>query len=84
MVYLQVVASPLSFDSILLLATYAAFGFLYLVGVPLFLYFWMNSRWHCMGKYERLGIYGLVFLFFPGLIIFAPFLNLRLKGQGEV
>ena len=36
-----------------------------------------------MGKYERTFVYGLVFLFFPGLILFAPFLNLRLKGQGE-
>jgi NAD(P)H-quinone oxidoreductase subunit L len=25
----------------------------------------------------------LVFLFFPGLVLFAPFLNLRLSGQGE-
>jgi len=24
-----------------------------------------------------------VFLFFPGLILFAPFLNFRLQGQGE-
>ena len=34
-----------------------------------------------MGKYERLGIYGLVFLFFPGLILFSPFQNLRLNGD---
>jgi len=36
-----------------------------------------------MGKFERLGIYGLVFLFFPGLILFSPFLNLRLKGSSK-
>jgi len=24
-----------------------------------------------------------VFLFFPGLILFSPFLNLRLKGSGK-
>ena len=41
-------------------------GGLYLVVVPLALYFWMNKRWHRMGKVERLGIYGMVFLFFPG------------------
>jgi NAD(P)H-quinone oxidoreductase subunit L len=35
-----------------------------------------------MGKIERTAIYGLVFLFFPGLILFAPFLNLRMAGQG--
>jgi NAD(P)H-quinone oxidoreductase subunit L len=24
-----------------------------------------------------------VFLFFPGLILFAPFINLRMAGQGN-
>ena len=71
-------------NTLLLLAAYLAIGLIYLVVVPLFLYYWMNSRWNIMGKYERLGIYGLVFLFFPGMIVFAPFLNLRLNGQGEV
>ena len=44
----------------------------------------MNQRWHRMGKLERLGIYGTVFFFFPGMILFAPFLNFRLSGQGDV
>ncbi|MEN9861432.1 MAG: hypothetical protein RLZZ515_1914, partial [Cyanobacteriota bacterium] len=30
------------------------------------------------------AVYGLVFLFFPGLIVLAPFVNLRLQGQGQV
>ena len=51
--------------------------------VPLALYWWMHKRWNVMGKIERTAIYGLVFLFFPGLILFAPFLNLRMAGQGE-
>jgi len=51
--------------------------------IPLLLFYWMNNRWNVMGKFERLGIYGLVFLFFPGLILFSPFLNLRLKGSGK-
>ena len=70
--------------TLLVLAAYALLGGLYLVVVPLALYFWMNKRWHRMGKVERLGIYGMVFLFFPGMIVFAPFLNFRLQGQGEV
>jgi NAD(P)H-quinone oxidoreductase subunit L len=44
----------------------------------------MKTRWTMMGKIERTAIYGLVFLFFPGLILFAPFLNFRMVGQGEV
>ena len=76
--------SMVSVETLLVLAAYALLGGLYLVVVPLALYFWMNKRWHQMGKVERLGIYGMVFLFFPGMILFAPFLNFRLQGQGEV
>ena len=36
-----------------------------------------------MGKIERLVVYGLVFLFFPGLILFSPLLNLRMDAQKE-
>ena len=68
---------------ILTIAAYASILTLYLVVVPLSLFYWMNNRWNIMGKFERLGIYGLVFLFFPGLILFSPFLNLRLKGSGK-
>jgi len=25
-----------------------------------------------------------VFLFFPGLVLFAPFINLRMQGQGDI
>ena len=75
--------SQIPVESILVLGAYASLGFLYLFAVPLGLYFWMDKRWHQMGKLERLGIYGLVFLFFPGMIVFAPFLNLRLSGQGS-
>ena len=74
--------NPIS-NNFLVLGAFAALGFIYLIVVPLLLYYWMNNRWHCMGKIERLGVYGLVFLFFPGLILFSPFLNLRMEGQGE-
>ncbi len=56
---------------------------IYLAVIPLSLFYWMNNRWNVMGKFERLGIYGLVFLFFPGLILFSPFLNLRLNGDNK-
>ena len=70
-------------NTLLLFGVYLLLGFIYLVVVPLALYYWMNSRWNIMGKYERFAIYGLVFLCFPGMILFAPFLNLRLNGQSE-
>ena len=68
---------------ILTIAAYAIILTLYLVIVPLSLFYWMKNRWNIMGKFERLGIYGLVFLFFPGLILFSPFLNLRLNGDEQ-
>ena len=76
--------SSLSTETLLVIAAYVAIGGAYLVVVPLALYAWMVKRWTVMGKLERFGVYGLVFLFFPGLILFAPFINLRMAGQGEV
>ena len=80
---LQTLDSQISYTSLLVPGIFVVLAALYLVAIPLLLYFWMNTRWHIMGKYERLGIYGLVFLFFPGLILFSPLLNLRLNGQDE-
>ena len=70
-------------NPLLTVFAYAVILSVYLVVVPLSLFYWMNNRWNVMGKYERLGIYGLVFLFFPGLILFSPFLNLRLNGEDK-
>ena len=70
-------------NSLATVVTYFGVISIYLLVVPLILFYWMNNRWNFMGKFERLGVYGLVFLFFPGLILFSPFLNLRLKGQSK-
>ena len=76
--------SGISTETLLVVGAYLALAGAYLVVVPLALYWWMRKRWYEMGKIERTAIYGLVFLFFPGLILFAPFLNFRMGGQGEV
>ena len=70
-------------NSFATLITYVGIVSIYLLVIPLILFYWMNNRWNVMGKFERLGVYGLVFLFFPGLILCSPFLNLRLKGDSE-
>jgi NAD(P)H-quinone oxidoreductase subunit L len=75
--------SSLSNETLLVIAAYIALGGAYLVVVPLALMAWMAKRWTVMGKIERTSIYGLVFLFFPGLILFSSFVNLRLQGQGQ-
>tara|TARA_A100000164_G_scaffold323550_1_gene307445 strand:- start:446 stop:679 length:234 start_codon:yes stop_codon:yes gene_type:complete len=71
------------YNSFTTLVAYVGVIFIYLFFIPLILYYWMNNRWNFMGKLERLGVYGLVFLFFPGLILFSPFLNLRLRGDNK-
>ncbi len=76
-------ASLTSGDTLLVLGLYAVLAGAYLLVIPLALIWWMNRRWTAMGKIERTAVYGLVFLFFPGLILFAPFINLRMAGQGE-
>lgn len=81
---METLLNAVSQDTLLVIGAYGVLGGAYLVVVPLLLYAWMTRRWTVMGKYERLWIYALVFLFFPGLIVFAPFLNLRFSGQGEV
>ena len=70
-------------NSVVTLVAYLSIVIIYLFVIPLILFYWMNNRWNVMGKLERLGVYGLVFLFFPGLILFSPFLNLRLRGDSE-
>jgi NAD(P)H-quinone oxidoreductase subunit L len=82
--FLTSLTSSVSGETLLVLAAYIALVGAYLVAVPLALITWMARRWTVMGKLERTGVYGLVFLFFPGLILFAPFINLRLHGQGEI
>ncbi|MEY3928564.1 MAG: hypothetical protein RLZZ516_274 [Cyanobacteriota bacterium] len=82
--FLTSLTSSVSSETLLVLAAYIALAGAYLVAVPLALITWMARRWTVMGKLERTGVYGLVFLFFPGLILFAPFINLRLHGQGEI
>ena len=79
----QQLLSQLPDQALPVLLAYGALGGPYLLVVPLALLLWMNKRWHQMGKIERTAIYGMVFLFFPGLILFAPFINLRMAGQGE-
>ena len=76
--------SAFSTETLMVLAAYVVLGGAYMVAVPLALYAWMVKRWTVMGKIERFGVYGLVFLFFPGLILFAPFINLRMAGQVQV
>jgi NAD(P)H-quinone oxidoreductase subunit L len=53
----------------------------YLLVLPLVLYFYLQNRWYVVSSFERAFMYFLVFFFFPGLLLLAPFLNFRPKRR---
>jgi len=58
---------------------YLVLSGLYLVVLPAALYGYLNLRWYTASSIERVVMYFFVFLFFPGLLLLSPFLNLRPK-----
>ncbi|MEA5450740.1 NAD(P)H-quinone oxidoreductase subunit L [Leptolyngbya sp. CCNP1308] len=67
----------LSNDFLLAAGAYAGVAGLYLLVVPLALIFYVRRRWYVAGSIERTLLYGFVFVFFPGMLLFSPFLNFR-------
>ena len=76
-----ILAQTFSSETILAALLYLGLGTLYLLIIPLILYFYMSKRWYVVSSLERLFMYFLVFMFFPGLLLFSPFLNLRPKRR---
>ncbi|HIK16898.1 MAG TPA: NAD(P)H-quinone oxidoreductase subunit L [Leptolyngbyaceae cyanobacterium M33_DOE_097] len=66
---------------ILVALLYLALAGAFLVVIPAGLYFYLNQRWYVASSFERAFMYFLVFLFFPGLLLLAPFLNFRPKRR---
>ncbi|NEP16714.1 MAG: NAD(P)H-quinone oxidoreductase subunit L [Leptolyngbya sp. SIO4C1] len=62
---------------LLALGLYIGLGGFYLLVMPAFLYFYLKQRWNTVGSVERLVLYGLAFVFFPGMLLLSPFLNFR-------
>lgn len=71
----------LSNDLLFTLAAYGALAGVYLLVVPLALLFYLKSRWHGAGSVERTLLYGIMFAFFPGVLLFSPFLNFRPQAR---
>lgn len=59
------------------LLAYVAIAGAYLLVLPLATFLYLKQRWYTAGSIERLLLYFLVFLFFPGLLLLSPFLNFR-------
>ena len=53
----------------------------YLLVLPAFVYFYLKNRWYVASSIERLIMYLLVFLIFPGMLLLSPFLNFRPKRR---
>ncbi|MCU0548374.1 MAG: NAD(P)H-quinone oxidoreductase subunit L [Leptolyngbya sp. Prado105] len=60
---------------------YLALGGAYLVVVPLVIFFYLKTRWYVASSFERGFMYFMVFFFFPGMLVLAPFLNFRPKAR---
>ncbi|MBE9139055.1 NAD(P)H-quinone oxidoreductase subunit L [Nodosilinea sp. LEGE 07088] len=67
----------LSNNVLLAAGAYVGIAGVYLLVVPLALIFYLRQRWYVAGSVERTLLYGLVFVFFPGMLLFSPFLNFR-------
>ena len=64
-------------STLIALALYAVLGGLYLLIIPGALMLYLKQRWYGAGSIERLLLYALVFVFFPGILLLSPFLNFR-------
>lgn len=68
---------PISLSLLITLALYGGIAFVYLLVIPVALVFYLKARWHQVSSVERFVLYGLVFVFFPGMLVLSPFLNFR-------
>ncbi len=64
-------------EAIIALILYAAIGGFYLIVLPALTMIYLKGRWYVAGSIERVLMYFLVFLCFPGLLLLSPFVNLR-------
>lgn len=56
---------------------YVALGGAYLVVLPALTFLYLKQRWYTARSIERLLMYFAVFLLFPGMLLLAPFINIR-------
>ncbi|BBN17091.1 NAD(P)H-quinone oxidoreductase subunit L [Marchantia polymorpha subsp. ruderalis] len=59
------------------LLTSGACGIIYLLVIPAIIYNYLRLRWYKRNALETYFQFMLVFIFFPGLLLLAPFINFR-------
>ncbi len=70
-------ALPFSLDTLISLGIYGGLAIAYLLVIPAAILFYLKVKWHKVSSVERFVLYGLVFAFFPGLLLLSPILNFR-------
>ncbi|MGK7944625.1 MAG: NAD(P)H-quinone oxidoreductase subunit L [Microcystaceae cyanobacterium] len=78
---MELILSKFTEETLLAASLYLGLSVFYLLAFPLFLYFYLQKRWYVVSSIERTFMYFLVFLFFPGLLLLSPILNLRPKRR---
>ncbi|MEM9945565.1 MAG: NAD(P)H-quinone oxidoreductase subunit L [Cyanobacteria bacterium P01_D01_bin.36] len=68
-------------STLLAIGLYGALAVAYLVVVPAALMFYLKARMTSASSIERLLVYGLILVFFPGCLVLSPFLNFRPKRR---
>jgi len=63
--------------NLIVLIIYAALAGAYLLVMPAIVYAYLKTRWYVASSFERVFMYFLMFLFFPGMLVLSPFLNFR-------
>jgi NAD(P)H-quinone oxidoreductase subunit L len=67
----------LDLDLIITLSLYVGLAGTYLLVIPGGMMFYLKRRWYTARSIERLLMYFMVFLFFPGFLLLSIFVNLR-------
>lgn len=68
---------PISVDTLLTLSLYGGLAVAYLLVIPIAILLYLKAKWHSMASVERFLLYGLMFVFFPGILVLSPILNFR-------
>ncbi|MDJ0634354.1 MAG: NAD(P)H-quinone oxidoreductase subunit L [Xenococcaceae cyanobacterium MO_188.B29] len=73
--------STLEIDTLITALLYLVLSATYLLVLPGIIYLYLKTRWYVAGSVERLLIYFMVFLCFPGMLLLSPILNFRPKRR---
>lgn len=81
MLDINTLISTVEIDTLITALLYLVLSATYLLVLPAIIYFYLKTRWYVAGSVERLLIYFMVFLCFPGMLLLSPILNFRPKRR---